>query len=1223
MNSPPHPPIPGYLDWAVIGAGGFSTVYRARRGGEDVAIKVVRPAFAGRFENECRVLRALTGPFVPELLDTGVASTGEPYLVQRLLRGATLAVHLASEPLLGKSRACLQLMVSLARAIDAVHEAGFVHRDLKPENVVVLDDHASIIDFGIARPIEGHAMGECVRGHTRTGAAVGSVVYMSPEQSRGGLVGREADLYAFGVLLFEMLGGRPPFWGNVAAIERGHFLLRPPALADELAVSPELDAVMHRCLAKRPEDRYPSGQAMVAAVIEALRSSAEPATSKMSVLAPVDVGASQAAMAVLFLDSPLEISELERECARSGAVLVRVHRGGYIVAFPRSATIGAGVLDALAFLGAISEIACAAVHVAEVKVRWRAGRIRLRGSAVDQPDTWMSQRRDHGQTLATAAAVPFIPETNILEQPGSAEARLVLRPEVCAPDPASVALRGREEELQQTLAEMRKCLELDVTAVTMVVGERGGGKTRFIECVASVARTFSAVNVVEIDGGSNSDIYSAFLNALGQEPATHLAGARSPTEERARRARAVSDALALAVRQAPCALLIDDADMIALEVVDGIRAFIQSANSGLWLCIAGGEATGTQWRLASLGREVASVRLRPLDEAECRSLLEELLAPVEHLPHQVFQRIHEFSAGVPQTIVSVAQRLWAAGAVRRRAGTKSWYVTEDSLQAVLRRGAAARQHDSEVDGWPEEIVRATEVAALLDTLPNARDFDAVVSALPGTFGLSHLDSGQLLWRLVEAGILVQDDTGSFRFRRSAHRIEMERRVLDERARLVYAVAWAQFEDRADVSSALRARYAAGCGQREIAATLYIRAAEQSLHEARYADAEAHFTAAIGQAEDSSHSLMLRALRGRGRARYAIERPQDALADFDDAAQLARDADDEYACADIHLDQAEVLDWLMRVEESARAAQEAAGISARIDDSRLRGRVQAAEGRSLLRRGDTAEGISRLRAACSTAALCGDRETQIVCYVMLGPALVFADEVAEAEEAFEKAIQLCLKTNDRFHLGTAYGNRVLLWTRLRAHARAIDDVERALALAREFGASFLELLALHNSAELLFWTGRSGPALQRAIAAFEMDARVRPDPTPDSALLVARIHIAEGRREHARTVLEAATQGRLLNRFTPLHRVLARYIDLCIRDAVDSQEWTELDISAERILPLDERLEVLHGIISQLIHRGNLGLAESFLAEAELLTANEPAWQPQTAALRERLRGVGA
>lgn len=1217
------PSIPGYSEWAVIGIGGFSAVYRARSEStdEEVAVKVVRPAFAGRFENECRALRALTGPFVPALLDAGVASTGEPYLVQRLLRGATLAVRLACEPLLPKSRACRQLMVSLARAIDAVHAAGFVHRDLKPENVIVLDDHASIIDFGLAQPSEGHGS-KCVEGHTRTGAAVGSVVYMSPEQSRGRFVGREADLYAFGVLLFEMLAGRPPFWGNVAAIERGHFLLRPPALAHELAVSAQLDTVMHRCLAKRPEDRYPSGQAMVAAVIDALRSSAEPGSSKMSAVALGDVAASQAAMAVLFLDSPLEISEVERECARSGAVLVRVHRSGYIVAFPRSATIGAGVLDALAFLGAISEIACAVVHVAEVKVRWRAGRARVRGSAVDQPDTWMLQRRHHGQTLATAAAVPFIPKTNIVEEPGRGEVRLVLRPEVRAPDPNSVALRGREEELQRTLAEMRRCLESNATAVTMVVGERGGGKTRFIQCVASVARTLSAVNVVEIGGGSDSDIYSAFLHALGQELTTEPEGPHSPTEDRARRARAVSDALAHAVRQAPCVLLIDDADMVALEVVDGIRAFIESARSGLWLCIAGGEATSTQWRLASLGRAVASVRLRSLDEAECRSLLEELLAPVEHLPHQVFQRIHEFSAGGPQTIVSVAQRLWDAGAVRRRTGTRSWYVTEDSLQAVLRRGAPVRQHDSEVHGWPKELVRAAEIAALLETLPNALDFDAVVSALPERFGLNRLDSRELLWQLVERGILVQDDPGSFRFRRSAHRMEIERCVLDDRARLIYAVAWAQFEDRADVSSALRARYAAGCGQREISATLYVQAAERSLHEARYADAEAQFTAAIGQAEDSSHSLMLRALRGRGRARYAIERPQDALDDLDDAARLARVAGDDCALADIYLDEAEVLDWLMRVEESARAAQEAAAISARIDDSRLRGRVQAAEGRSLLRRGDTGEGISRLRAACSTAAISGDRETQIVCYVMLGPALVFADEVAAAEEAFEKAIQLCLQTNDRFHLGSAHGNRVLLWTRLREHARAIEDVEAALAVARELGLSFLEYSGLHNLAELLFWKGHAKLALERALAAYHLDGRVRPDPSPDSSLLVARIHLSEGRRDEAQAVLAAAMRQCGWERFAPVHRVLARHVTLCTSDVVRDQQWIELGDLAARTLPVDEHLEVLHGIVSELIDRGNLGLAESFLAEAETRTANEPAWRPQTLALRERLRGVG-
>jgi serine/threonine-protein kinase len=258
-----------------LGMGGVGAVYLGTQLalGRSVAIKLLHegldPSFRTRFEREAKALAALRHPNIVSVTDYGV-DDATPYLVMEKLEGETLGERLTRGPLLPEH--VLELTRQLLRALGFVHEQGLVHRDLKPGNLFLEltpdgDERLKLLDFGLAKFVQEPGIeGETV---TRAGHVVGTPAYMAPEQIAGDAVDARSDIYAVGVLLFQMLSGKVPFEGEPMEQLKGHLVAPvPPLVVTQTALKPrrELSALVMRALEKRREARFDSALEMLTAL---------------------------------------------------------------------------------------------------------------------------------------------------------------------------------------------------------------------------------------------------------------------------------------------------------------------------------------------------------------------------------------------------------------------------------------------------------------------------------------------------------------------------------------------------------------------------------------------------------------------------------------------------------------------------------------------------------------------------------------------------------------------------------------------------------------------------------------------------------------------------------------------------------------------------------------------------------------------------------------------
>ena len=267
-----------------LGEGGMGSVYMAEHPhiGKKVALKILHAEFASntdvvtRFFNEAKAVNDIGHPNIVDIVDYGVLTTGPSgeglvYFIMEFLPGSTLTALIQRESPLSPERA-LNICLQVADALSASHKCNIVHRDLKPDNIILIQrgrekDFVKLLDFGIAK-LTGDQPGS---SRTRTGLVMGTPAYMSPEQCEGrGNVDHRADVYSLGIVLYEMITGRVPFYGEGYGEVLVQHLTQAPAAPSTIRgmLPPHVEQVILKALEKRPEMRFPTMDEMSKALLD-------------------------------------------------------------------------------------------------------------------------------------------------------------------------------------------------------------------------------------------------------------------------------------------------------------------------------------------------------------------------------------------------------------------------------------------------------------------------------------------------------------------------------------------------------------------------------------------------------------------------------------------------------------------------------------------------------------------------------------------------------------------------------------------------------------------------------------------------------------------------------------------------------------------------------------------------------------------------------------------
>jgi tetratricopeptide (TPR) repeat protein len=528
----PNPDLPGYRVKKLLGQGGFGAVFLAERAsdGRLVAIKVARADNASAGDSlirEAEALAAVGEPHVPAMYESGKLPDGAVYVVMDFVKAPILADVMTAldgpmplEDFAGASLAILSVM-------EVAHGKKLVHCDLKPENVFVDPSFgAKLFDFGLVRKV-----GDRPTDSTKEEAPAGTPEYMSPEQCEGRVdIDARSDLYALGVIFYEMLAGGPPFWGKPAEVQQNHRSRRPPALGRRVPVAVPLEEAIMRCLAKDPERRFASATELRKALqaglvaerarVEGIAASPAPAdaapegapAAPAAAAKPAAPAAAKAAaparerraVALLFFETKSPVAAVREAMSSVGAQLANTAGLQYVLAFghelgdnPTRAAANAG--EMLIARGLCTR---ALVDLAQVSIQARPdGGRRYQSPLFTKKEQYPGETDPAGVLLSAAAVevLPDVPTDPVPDRPGVMLLKKATQTtERTTTRMGVAALVGRDDVLRTLLDSARSATGTATPTITTLIGDAGYGKTHLAQMLVQHLEVLPKIQTVFI-----------------------------------------------------------------------------------------------------------------------------------------------------------------------------------------------------------------------------------------------------------------------------------------------------------------------------------------------------------------------------------------------------------------------------------------------------------------------------------------------------------------------------------------------------------------------------------------------------------------------------------------------------------------------------------------------------------------------------------------------------
>lgn len=1160
------PTITGLTLTGVLGAGGCATVYAARDDrGADVAVKVARtrdPVTVARFAAEARALALVGAPRVPRLLGCAETAARHPCLILERLDGIDLAGWLAARTSPPPAAVWIPIAVRLGAALTALHRVGLVHRDLKPENVFVRPDgEVTLIDLGLVAGVAGAAV-------TRTGDALGTSTYASPEQLRGEPVTAAADIYALGVILYELATLRVPFVGDAPAIEHAHLTRRPPAPGEHHPEAARFDAAILACLrkqaAERPADVVTALAALVTAV-GATPGAPAPRTRRAHVTLQTH-GARPVALVGVRTGRVDVLATLAR---RHGGVVARVLPGAGVIAMLDG---DAPLERALAAAGGAP--AGAVVHLARLGVRVDPGRAepRLFGAALDEPTAWWPAGPIEG-VLVTAAAAPLLAGR--------------VRPATIAGfhEPAErgplVELYGREPlvaALTVTLAGPRSQPYLQT-----LIGAPGVGKSAVAATVA--ARLGEAGGGVIVArptlGGAGPDAVVAFAAAVLGVAAATAAGAACERLLGAERGAAIWATLqapalvrrpldvaralaAILIAVAPAAVVVDDAQQLPIEVLDAIELATATATATVAvLVVATPRLLELRPRWGARAWDAAQLTLPPLAAPAAAALLRAQLAPATRIANATIERLVAWAGGVPQQLVDLARTLRQAGAIRQHPGSDEWYLASDRIADLPADARAQWLAGRELAALTPELA---ELARMCAVLGDAATIDEVAAIAPSVPLAAALDARAGLEALVAAGLLIER-AGRFGFRQAALQEACYAQCDAASRAAVHAQAYRYWLSAPCADALARvvrlAHHGARGGHVAEARAGYLALGADALSRHAYDEAAQHYDAALELCAAGDDHVRMMALGARATARRHLTHYEAARADIVAARALAEALGDRLAVVEALVAESAVCDFLQRYGEAAELAEAAAQRAPAALPPLLQARLANWLGVARFHQHRDAEALDLLSLAIALGGALGDHESEVGASLIAAHAYQRLGRPAAGLALLERVIARCREVGDYFHLACAHSNRVATWRELGESTRAAADLEAVVAIARDCGFALLEAAGLANLAEHLCWQGCLDEALAASRAAHAQSVRrFRDQPLAIVSLYHAQLLALAGHDAEVRAVVRELGAVDLSEPSVAImHRAVAVALDA---PAGADGAWAAVHAEAERL-----------------------------------------------------------